>query len=158
MGPGCRKHGTCVALPNLPNLVEKNLAILGDRATFRLILRSLPTHDEIVWKYLWVIAVDLYVYCGFLLHLNALGVLKCWNSGRKLPRAVGSLMSTVSCHNLPQPWLLVKCSNISNTFQPLDAVHDSRIWNMITLLTKQEKWHGLAVPQKPGGSEIWENY
>lgn len=75
---------------------KNNLAILGDQATFRLILRSLPKPDEIVWIYLWVIAVDLYVYCGFLWHLNA---LECWNSGRKLPRAVGSLMSTVSCHN-----------------------------------------------------------
>lgn len=96
VGPGCRKHGTWVALPNLPNLIEKNLAILGDQATFRLILRSLPTHDEIVRIYLWVIAVDLYVYCGFLWHLNE---LECWNSGRKLPRAVGSLMFSVSCHN-----------------------------------------------------------
>lgn len=96
VGPGCRKHGAWVEMPNLPNLVEKNLAILGDQATCRLILRSLPTHDEIMWIYLWVIAVDLYVYCGFLWHLNA---LECWNSGRKLPRAVGSLMSTVSCHN-----------------------------------------------------------
>lgn len=67
---------------------KNNLAILGDQATFRLILRSLPTHDEIVWIYLWVIAVDLYVYCGFLWHLNALGVLEQWQEAAKGSRFI----------------------------------------------------------------------
>ena len=109
---------------------KNNLAILGDQATCRLILRSLPTHDEIVWIYLWVIAVDLYVYCGFLWHLNALGVLEQWQEAAKGSRFIDvyRIMPTTM-----RPWRTpsvkyVKCSNISNTFQPLDAVHaDSRI-------------------------------